>query len=124
MLPTHTGEIIATAGDTLYAQWVARSSSGSLVDLTGVTLTGEIRDALSGGTLLHALTLVPGGIDGVITATLSPANCSALAGTYAELPADGTYKDAGYFDIQAAKDGDIRTLVAGLVRLRAEVTTP
>jgi hypothetical protein len=123
LMPTHTASLQATAGDTLYGQWIARDAAQNIIDLTGATLTGQVRTAL-GGTLLLTLTLTNGGATGLITATAAPGAQTALLAAAAPLPADGSYKDAAWFDIQATQDGDIRTLIAGRLALRGEVTAP
>jgi hypothetical protein len=100
------------AGDDFTMIITVKNPDGSLVDLTGYTVTGQVKHTPADASALGTFTCTPGGTAGTITCTLANSLTATLA---APLVYDVQMKSAG---------GIITTLVAGAITFAAQVTTP
>jgi hypothetical protein len=109
-----TVNISLYAGDDYSMVITVRNPDASLVDLTGYTATGQVKNTKADVTALGTFTCATGGTAGTVTASLA----NTLT---ASLPTTGSV----VYDIQIKSGGNlITTLIAGTITTVAQVTTP
>jgi hypothetical protein len=103
------------AGDDFSMVITVLNPDSTLLDLTGYTATGQIKNTPADVTALGAFTCTTGGTAGTVTCNLANTVTAALPLSPAHAVYDIQMKSAG---------GLITTLVSGTLTVTAQVTTP
>lgn len=114
-------DIQITQGDTWTERFDVVDSTGTAVDLTGLTGALKIKDTFGGTTLATATVTIPTPASGQIVATIASATTSGLS-----ISGAGSSDRSGligFYDLQITDGTSIVTICGGSVTLWREVTT-
>lgn len=107
-----TFNIQYTRGDTFSQSMIVKDSTGAAVNLTGWTVTSQIRVTEDDVNPVVSFTVTNGGSTGLITLALTAAQTASLPLT-----------SGGLYDVQLVDpSGNVSTYVGGTVTMKKDVT--